>query len=465
MQPFFGKGILILLCLFSFYLQAQEEITMFTRDDGLTSTLVTNSHVDSKGVVWIGTTNGLNAFTSKNWIPIKHIEDNNSGRLKPLGNVHSIFEDLRANIWVSSDQGLFLYNRKYWTFFEPEDDKEYVTKAFLQARSGAIWIVQEHFQNFTAEMGFEMVSGKLQMYKDGRWFKFDNDLAGSSALKLKERPEYFSSVIQDMQGNMWFATLEGVFMFDGNAWSSFKDEELDATKIFDLIEDKDGVIWVATENGVSRKHDEKWENFSKKDGLADNYAYRILEDPQGRKWTFSRNGSRFTGLSMLDDNHWTSFDVDDVRLKGEIESIVWFGSDVFAFSKDGVSVFRDDKWRKFGKADGLADKNYSLIINDRNKYLWLAGDHGLYQFNDGKWDLLIGQTEKWNVLKIFRDKRGRIWVATNKMGLFVLRTDGLGHYDEENGLADNHVSDIFEDRHQNIWVITKKGLSRIVTLD
>ena len=465
MQPLIYKSLLVFLCFGYICVQSQDEIVTFTKDDGLTSVLITASHVDSKGIVWIGTSNGLNAYTGTEWIPIKHIDDNKSGRVKPFGIVHGIFEDLNTNIWVSSDKGLFLYNRKYWTFFEPEGDNDYTVGEFFQDRSGAVWMTHEYFQDLNEDMGFSMVSGKLQMYNNGRWYKFDNDLAGTASLKFEELPKYFTSILQDRQGNMWFATLEGVFMFNGKEWSSFKKEELDANKIYDIIEDRNGTIWVATDNGVSRKRDENWENFSKEHGLADDLAYRIIEDTQGRIWAFSRKGTRFTGLSMFDGNKWNSYDDSELHLKGEIEELAWYNNDIIAFSNNGVSVFEEGKWKKFGKEDGLNGKNYSVIESYRRKDLWLAGNYGFYQYIDGNWKTLIEQTEKWKVLNIFRDKRGRVWLATNKMGLFVFKKDGWDHYNKENGLTDNHVSAIFEDRHRNIWVITKKGISKISTIN
>lgn len=230
MQPLIFRIFLILFCYCIQDVQGQNKLVTYTKSDGLTSMQIICNLVDSKGIVWFGTVNGLNAYTGRDWVPIKHIEDNKTGNLKPVGNVETIFEDMNRNIWVSSDKGIFFYNRNYWTFYQPEDNNKYVATKFIQDRSGAVWVTMEYFQDLSDEMGFSMVSGKLLLYRDHRWYHFNSDLAGTVTIKTKETPTYFTKVFQDRLGNMWFSTLEGVYKFDGVDWEDFKEDELDAKK-------------------------------------------------------------------------------------------------------------------------------------------------------------------------------------------------------------------------------------------
>ncbi len=55
-----------------------------------------------------------------------------------------------------------------------------------------------------------------------------------------------------------------------------------------------------------------------------------------------------------------------------------------------------------------------------------------------------------------------MWVGTDKKGLYKYHEGKWTQYSIENGLIDNEVEEIFEDKNGNIWAITKKGIS-IVT--
>ena len=70
---------LLLILLLSHQTDILGQITNFTKTDGLTSLIITCTYVDSKGIVWIGTNNGLNAYTGSKWYSITSIEDKKTG--------------------------------------------------------------------------------------------------------------------------------------------------------------------------------------------------------------------------------------------------------------------------------------------------------------------------------------------------------------------------------------------------
>ncbi len=47
--------------------QINSQIKNITKDNGLTSSVITCTHIDSKGIVWIGTNDGLNAYAGSKW--------------------------------------------------------------------------------------------------------------------------------------------------------------------------------------------------------------------------------------------------------------------------------------------------------------------------------------------------------------------------------------------------------------
>ena len=66
--------------------------------------------------------------------------------------------------------------------------------------------------------------------------------------------------------------------------------------------------------------------------------------------------------------------------------------------------------------------------------------------------------KKYNT--VFRDSRGWIWCGTND-GLLLFVGDSSRIYYTEDGLCNNLVHQIIEDRNHNIWIGTRYGITRI----
>jgi ligand-binding sensor domain-containing protein len=211
---------------------------------------------------------------------------------------------------------------------------------------------------------------------------------------------------------------------DTFTWETLTTENgLPHNWIYDLYQGADGKIYVGTwGGGLLVIQEDNWNTYTKKDGLHSNAITAIREDHHGRVWLATDNG-----LNILE---------------GE--------------------VIRDG---------GLIGKSLLNITIDRHKHLWAGcwraatSGGGLYRFNGSRWESfstrqnLPGQ----EILKVFEDTRGRIWVGTYEHGSGA----GVGCYDGsrwtnytvKNGLADNCVYSMFEDPSGNMWFGTTKGVS------
>ncbi|KOY85938.1 hypothetical protein AD998_07085 [bacterium 336/3] len=63
-------------------------------------------------------------------------------------------------------------------------------------------------------------------------------------------------------------------------------------------------------------------------------------------------------------------------------------------------------------------------------------------------------------MDILEDRRGSIWVGTNGGG--VARFNGISFksYNEQNGLANNRVKKLYEDKQGNLWFISERGITK-----
>lgn len=84
-------------------------------------------------------------------------------------------------------------------------------------------------------------------------------------------------IIQDSKGYMWFATFNGVSVWDGNNFKNItKKEGLTSPAIIDLIEAKDSTIYISTYGrGIISYKNGILDTLNKDDGLSSNMVIRI----------------------------------------------------------------------------------------------------------------------------------------------------------------------------------------------
>lgn len=440
------------------------QIKNFTKDNGLTSSVISCTHIDAKGIVWIGTNDGLNAYAGSKWYSITSIEDSKTGKQEILGRIETIFEDSKGQIWVSVMDKIFLYNNNYWSVFAETEIDNYVAKDFYEDNRGWIWVMLEHFKDFSdiPELKFSFLGGTLEMYNGLNWYKFDEDVAGTVPYSGQGIPRYYTNMTQDEEGNIWLGSLKGVYKFDGIEWIHFDEDDLISEKVLKLMIDYEGSIWVATEYGISYLRDDKWIDLTKKKELCGSSVYDIEMDQDGRIWAFTRNNMRFSGLNMIENGKCNCYDKHRTGLKGTIEELVWSEGEIFAYASDGVSKYdKQGLWKHFDSGDGLSESKFYKMVKDYTGQIWLASNKSLYIYIEGRWKQLR-EPKDWEVLTMMVDKTANVWVGTDKEGLYKYHEGIWTRYSIENGLIDNEVEKIFEDKNGNIWAITKKGIS-IVT--
>jgi ligand-binding sensor domain-containing protein/serine phosphatase RsbU (regulator of sigma subunit) len=119
-----NKYLLIVLICISNSLQSAvlRSVEKFTIANGLSNSEITSIHLDKKGFLWIGTTDGLNCYDGyafRNFLanPV----DSNSIY---SDNIIKVTEDSSGNIWCASNTGVSCYNNLNddFTYFPANDD-------------------------------------------------------------------------------------------------------------------------------------------------------------------------------------------------------------------------------------------------------------------------------------------------------------------------------------------------------
>ncbi|HQU85669.1 MAG TPA: two-component regulator propeller domain-containing protein, partial [Pyrinomonadaceae bacterium] len=274
---------------------------------------------------------------------------------------------------------------------------------------------------------------------------------------------------EETDGSIWFATGDG--NLSGVGLMRFKDEKFDKfglenglsnDRIFYVYKDRESNIWLATDKGLNRLRKQIVTPISTKDGLIYNESYPILKARDGSIYIGTVEGlSRFSGGNFTN----TTFSCKSAtQSKASIQSLwedetgkIWIGM---------VGCFGVLENGKIREVDAFSDRPraYFAIRSDRNGNLWIATEHdGVYQFRDGK--IIANLTTENGLINndvkfIHEDKKGDLWFGTFG-GLSHLKDGRFTNFTVKEGLASDLVRSIYEDADGIFWIGTYDGgLSR-----
>ncbi len=265
-------------------------------------------------------------------------------------------------------------------------------------------------------------------------------------------------IIQDSYGFLWFATQNGIDMYDGYEFKVYKNEPGDSTSIggnntYGLAEDKDHNIWVAHKDGVSMfdRYTKSFRNYNLNQFAAlflsnSPKAVDIFCDPQNNVWVgslsagllkFNRKSGRFVHVNFDTARIKNSNRFYDV-IKGmcEYNGTLWVNS-----WKYGLCYY--DTSRKmletqdFKPVDNAYPYNNfkergTYLFPDQNGYLWILTEHGIYKYysKDSTLSSVYKITGKNFGNSVFfpclaQDHDGNIWIGSAALGL--LKFDGISN--------------------------------------
>ncbi|MBL7738922.1 MAG: hypothetical protein JNK14_06855 [Chitinophagaceae bacterium] len=253
---------------------------------------------DKVGNLWFGTTeNGLYKYDGKSFKQFLVADGLNSN------NIYSILEDKDGKIWIGTEAGLCLYDGKTFAKIQiplrknlpPNKNQNYRNSrhwvfSIMQAKSGKLW--------------FATVDG-VYIYDGKSFTPFIITEAAGGYMSTNNNAEH---ILEDKAGNIWFGGrgTEGVYRYDGKSVINIKLKELfqNGPKpkahnwAWPQLQDKNGNIWFSNWGGVYRYDGKSFTSFTKKDGLSGDMVARIIEDKKGNLWFGGAGLSRYDGKSF-----------------------------------------------------------------------------------------------------------------------------------------------------------------------
>ncbi len=207
----------------------------FTTDDGLISDAIRALAVDRLGFKWVGTDKGLAQFDGrKNWVTLDYSDGMASNE------INCIVIDVLQNKWIGTDRGLSMYNGKTFTNYGkangfPDDTVNALAidpnaTFWVGTRKGLVkWDTRRAEKVFTRADGLPG-DDVTAVAVDGRWNVWVGTRENGVARYDGKRWTVFGpdqgiwgthilTIAVDLGDNKWFSTDQGVFKYDGRAFT------------------------------------------------------------------------------------------------------------------------------------------------------------------------------------------------------------------------------------------------------
>lgn len=393
------------------YKYAGDSITRYSQLDGLAVNAVKE---DKKGIIWIGTDNGLYSYDGEKF---KNIALSNF-------EVWTITIDKIGNIWAGNQTGY----RKY--------DGANV-KSYPSAYDGAY--------NSSAYKGSLERISSLLYNPNGTYNSAVGLVDGLTVVGLAE------GITKDKSGNTWVgSSAHGIFKYSGQAF-----QKLTSSSVRSIFEDEAGNIWFSgTINSIIRFDGEYFTTFE----LTDDNYWSLFQDKTDNIWI----GSDRVGLIKFGKNSYTFYTDLNGLADNAIRSIMQDSKgDLWIGTEKGLSKFDGRSFTNFTKKQGLAGDYVACILEDKPGELLIGTDGGLSIFDGNSFaNYSLSQIPQGNDTRsIIKDKFGNLWLGTYGGGLARYDGKSFSTYTTAQGLPDNVVTQVASTKEGNIIVGTNNGIA------
>ena len=374
------------MLILSFNLNAQNssQIDVLTTDDGLLFRDVTDVVQDSKGLIWIGTTQGLNRYDGHQFKAYSNDLQNPFFIEEDFIKSNMLYNDIDNSVWYLANDKLFqleLATDSVKSYNESHNIKGQVLDIF-KGQDDAIWVVTDDYWI----VGKDHAKQYLQKLVDGNF----NVIVSHNRFKRG-----FNQLTADAEGFIWWTTTNGTYKY---------------TVEGDLLETHqlDNYDW---------------------NGDLINYVPQFFDSNNTHFYFPPSRG----GIDIYDTVNKTSeiiFDENDIirRATEDQDHNIWFAGT--------ETLYRMDTNRNFSDYTALLKSklDYSTITNlfiDKTGLLWVTTDNGLFKISKQRQlfdNLFKSKKEGWgnSMRGIFEDADGRLFsLCESKHQLWYKTKNGI----------------------------------------
>jgi ligand-binding sensor domain-containing protein/signal transduction histidine kinase/DNA-binding response OmpR family regulator len=327
----------------------QKQYTQFKKyfpqknQNSITGSAVREIHKDDAGDIWIGTEDaGLNRFAPKTGKFTSYLPNGTKSGVSYY-NIHGLLPR-KDKIWVGTfEHGLDVLDRKSGSVIR-----------HYSANNPSTGLRSNFIFSFA-----ETKNKDLMVVTTMGIYRYNEQKDNFDILKMFPETTHYTIFKEDSDGNYWAGSYrDGLFFYNSKTHKKevfiydYKNPTgISNNSINSIFEDSHKNLWFATENGLNLfdKKTRTFKKFTTKNGLPSSVVYSILEDENKNLWLTTSKG-----LVKFNPNH------KNIKIYTTANGLL---SDQFNYS----SAFRDTNGDMyFGNLNGMISfnpKNFS-----KNKY-------------------------------------------------------------------------------------------------
>ena len=466
-----------------------------TTDDGLSQFSVNSLYIDERGIIWIGTREGLNRYNGNDIKSFK-LKKNDPNSLFS-NTVLRITGNKNGKVYLLCTDGVAEFDmttQRFKTLLQGNVDAIYYNEKLYIGKREEVFVFNENTNNF--DLYYHLAGKDINLSclhldeKKNLWMGTTSNgvycLSDDKQLSQPITKGNIASIYEDSSKELWIGSWEeGLYRIRTNGTiDNFRHDPKNPNSICsDFVrsccEDNLGNLWIGTFHGLNR-YDKSTGQFqlytandNKPDGLTHSSIWCIVKDEQGTLWL----GTYFGGVNYFNPEYeiYTRYKVGDTEKEGLSSPIVGRmtedkdGNLWICTEGGGVNVYnrKNNTYRWYRHEEGrnsISHNNVKAIYYDRTEEIMWIGTHlgGL-----NKLDL------RTNRFTIYRMKAGdpttlpsdivrdivpygdKLIIATqNGVCLFNPATGTCEHLfkDTKEGRNIGMVASLYIDKDETLWV-------------
>ena len=442
---------------------------------------------DSKGILWIGTEDGLNKYDGYSFIVYKP-EVNNPGSISN-NRIKCIIESKDGKLWIGTNGGgLNVYDRKKDLFeqFNGYDSGYFsheIINCLHETDDGSIWA------------GTTNGLVKIESSKRNSLL-FVHTPSNSTSIS----DDFVTCITSDNSGYLWVGTPKGLNRMKSGKGSFIRylhDDEIESSisgnSITCILSDQSNTLWVGTSEGINLydHSNDEFERISlnhkiKINGITEYAITALAEDNNGNIWigtnsdgvdVFSKDMNQIINLRYNHTNPYSLSNNEVLSIYRDQSGIIWVGSngmDKYNPKKEKFALYNFDPY----SSEGLIYRNIHAIYEDDYDVLWIGSKSDgiliLDRIKKVSRRIMVEENRSdgisSNKIRVIREHpEGTIWVGTDDNGLnrITLNEERLPSSFEVfrhdpnafNSLTSNTIYSLYFAGEDSLWIGTDNGIS------
>ena len=369
------------------------------------------------------------------------------------------FADQMDNIWLYGQGTLFVYNKNAKTWNTTIGDQLGLTgvgvdnavNGMTADRAGNIWIGTDRAGLIRMNVNtHEMEEVQPRSMSNNQWL--------NGVMRVQ-------SLYVDNTDLLWVGTEKSGVAYFGN--NIYRFESLLNGDVTAIAQADSGRVWYGTgDNGVVGY-----------DGplASQKVSCMVTNSKDGSLWV----GSKQNGLTRIKNGVATIFtastDEQNTLIDDHVNALCTDkAGNIWIATNGGLQVYstRMNTFSNYTRESGkLKSNNITSLFYTKDNKLLIGTGEGLSIMDITSTDIehLIGSRTSLHhftnsyITQVYQDSRGLVWVGTREgANILNLENDSLNYLTAKEGLCNNNICGITEDKNKNMWITTSNGVSRVV---